>query len=109
MSLDLAVIIVGSLARFFDVGQDFCVIKDYKRIRYRNRYTGSDSVLPCINGQDYGVPPRVRELGPNVASMHRNEHEFLSCADGASADAFPQVAGTVVGEVSAASRRNSAS
>ena len=76
--LDLDMIIVGSLAPFFEVGQDFSVIKDYKRIRYRNRYTGNTSVFLYIGGQDYGMYPRLQELGPAVATMYRNEQEFLS-------------------------------
>lgn len=76
--LDLDMIIVGSLAPFFEVGQDFHVIKDYKRFRYRNSYTGNTSVFLFIGGQDYGVYRGLSDKGPAVAQEFRNEQEFLS-------------------------------
>lgn len=76
--LDLDVVIVDSLLPFFDHDYSFSIIKDYKRLRYRNRWTGNSSVFFYNAGADYGVYAYLRLLGPTLRKHYRNEQEFLS-------------------------------
>lgn len=76
--LDLDMVIVDTLVPFFTDGHAFCVIKDYKRLRYRNHWSGNTSVFIYRAGYDYGVYRRLAELGDEVQQRYRNEQEFLS-------------------------------
>lgn len=76
--LDLDMVIVDSLAPFFEGNLAFSVIKDYKLIRYRNRWSGNTSVFIYQAGRDYGVYRRLQEIGSEVPVRYRNEQEFLS-------------------------------
>lgn len=76
--LDLDVVLVGSPLPFFTHGAPFRVIKDYKRFRYRNHWSGNTSVFFFEAGRDYGVYARLIELGAKVRENYRNEQEFLS-------------------------------
>lgn len=76
--LDLDVILVDSLDGFFLPDTPFAVIKDYKRLRWRNFRTGNTSVFLYDAGRDYGVYARLAEIGDDVRRRFRNEQEFLT-------------------------------
>lgn len=76
--LDLDMVIVDSLAPFFAHDDAFRVIKDYKRFRYRNTWSGNTSVFFYRAGRGYGVYERLRTLGAEVRVRYRNEQEFMS-------------------------------
>lgn len=76
--LDLDVVLLKSLDDFFLADTPFAVIKDYKRIRWRNFRTGNTSVFLFDGSRDYGVYQRLVEMGPSVRERFRNEQEFLT-------------------------------
>jgi hypothetical protein len=76
--LDLDVILLDSLDGFFLPDTPFAVIKDYKRIRWRNLRTGNTSVFLYDADRDYGVYDRLIEMGESVRQRFRNEQEFLT-------------------------------
>lgn len=75
--LDLDVVLLKPLDDFFTFDPSFAVIKDYKLVRYRNRWTGNTSTFYYDASRDYGVYPRLLELGAEVQQRYRNEQEFL--------------------------------
>ena len=75
--LDLDVVLLGRLERFFTYDSAFAVIKDYRPVRYRNRWAGNTSVFFFDGGRDYGVYNRLQVLGHEVTERYRNEQEFL--------------------------------
>jgi hypothetical protein len=75
--LDLDVVLLKPLDEFF-VGSSFVVIRDYKRLRWRNLRTGNTSVFLYDADRDYGVYDRLLEQGPSVRRRFRNEQEFLT-------------------------------
>jgi hypothetical protein len=78
--LDLDVILLDSLDVFFLPDTPFAVIRDYKRLRWRNFRTGNTSVFLYEPDRDYGVYERLIELGQRVRQRFRNEQEFLTDA-----------------------------
>jgi hypothetical protein len=76
--LDLDVILLQSLDGFFLADTPFAVIRDYKRLRWRNHRTGNTSVFLYQADRDYGVYDRLIEQGEGVRERFRNEQEFLT-------------------------------
>jgi hypothetical protein len=76
--LDLDVALLKALDGFFLPDTPFAVIKDYKRLRWRNFAAGNTSVFLYQAERDYGVYGRLVELGDAVRQRFRNEQEFLS-------------------------------
>lgn len=75
--LDLDVVLLKPMDDFFTFDPGFAVIRDYKRFRYRNAWTGNTSTFFYDASRDYGVYPRLIELGDAVRRRYRNEQEFL--------------------------------
>jgi hypothetical protein len=76
--LDLDVVLVRAMDDFFTHDEAFAVIKDYRTLRYRNRWTGNTSTFFYNASRDYGVYPRLQALGADVLRRYRNEQEFVS-------------------------------
>jgi hypothetical protein len=76
--LDLDVVLLRPLDDFFLANAPFSVIKDYKRLRWRNFATGNTSVFLYQADRDYGVYDRLVEMGDDVRQRFRNEQEFLT-------------------------------
>ena len=76
--LDLDVVVLRSLDGFFLPDTPFAVIKDYRRLRWRNFGAGNTSVFLFNVERDYGVYQRLTALGDEVRRKFRNEQEFLT-------------------------------
>lgn len=76
--LDLDVVIVDDLSPFFQIGGEFRIIKDYRAVRFRHRYTGNSSVVRFRIGDHTGLLDTLEEFGDRVTEEFRNEQELLS-------------------------------
>lgn len=76
--LDLDVVLLKPLDGLFLPEVPFAVIKDYKRLRWRNFATGNTSVFLYQAERDYGVYEQLVQMGSQVQRRFRNEQEFLT-------------------------------
>lgn len=72
--LDLDVIIVGALDGFFDLPDDFYIIRDF----VRTDGTGNSSVYLFEAGKYVDIIEYFRENFEAIKAKHRNEQEYLS-------------------------------
>ena len=72
--LDLDVIVVGALDDFFDLPDDFYIIRDF----VRTDGTGNSSVYLFEAGKYVDVIEYFRENFEAIKARHRNEQEYLS-------------------------------
>lgn len=76
--LDLDVAITAALQPFFARPGAFHIIRDYRPLRWRNRYTGNSSVFRYRPADFAGLYARIAALGDTIMTRYRNEQEFLS-------------------------------
>jgi len=77
--LDLDVVIVGALDRFFEQSGEVQMIKDFRPVRVRgDHFVGNTSVLRFELGVCPELYERFREDFPGIRRRLRNEQEYLS-------------------------------
>jgi hypothetical protein len=77
--LDVDVVIVDSLDKFFEQSGDFLIIRDYPRFwRFGQRITGNSSVYRFELGAHADVLANFRAHMNEVQASYRNEQSYLS-------------------------------
>ncbi|MFC5570506.1 glycosyltransferase [Lysobacter yangpyeongensis] len=76
--LDLDIAIVQRLDPFFDWPGEFLIIKDFKPLRYRHRFSGNSSVVRFRAGAHRGLIGEVLQRGASIRTDYRDEQEFVS-------------------------------
>ena len=76
--LDLDLAIVQSLDPFFEVPGEFLIIKDYKPLRYRHRFSGNSSVVRFRAGAHTGLIEELHRRDASIRVDFRDEQEFVS-------------------------------
>jgi hypothetical protein len=76
--LDLDIAVVQRLEPFFDLPGEFLIIKDFKPLRYRHRFSGNSSVIRFHAGAHPGLIAELRQRGARIRADFRDEQEFVS-------------------------------
>lgn len=77
--LDLDIVVVDSLDRFFEPAGDVYMIRDYRLVRLRgDRFVGNTSVFRFSLGAAPELYDRFRRDFPGIRQQVRNEQEYLS-------------------------------
>lgn len=76
--LDLDIAIVEGLEAFFEWPGEFLIIKDYKPLRYRHRFSGNSSVIRFRAGAHRGLIAELLQRGAGIRDDFRDEQEFVS-------------------------------
>jgi hypothetical protein len=76
--LDLDIAIVQRLESFFDWPGEFLIIKDFKPLRYRHRFSGNSSVIRFHAGAHQGLIAELLQRGARIREDFRDEQEFAS-------------------------------
>lgn len=76
--LDLDIAIAQPLEPFFELPGEFLIIKDFKPLRYRHRFSGNSSVVRFRAGAHLGLIAELQQRGARVRADFRDEQEFVS-------------------------------